>query len=154
MPDVIAMQVETGCRKILAIRAVMVIAVLCGAVHVSAEEVACHYTYGGEVRRLVAAPVESAYSVGTIEVGSYFRFRVVFQNRPADLAAIKVYAYADTDDGRMLIHQATYPYPPARQPSPYGFTGLHHVYEPVTDGEMQYWCEWISGKPMRGKVQP
>ena len=131
----------------------MVIALL-ASVPARAETVVCHYTYGGETRRLVAAPVESAYSVGVVEVGSYFRFRVVFQNRPADLAVIKAYAYADTDDGLVLIHQGTYPYPPARHLSPYGFTGLHHVYEPVTDGEMQYWCEWKSGKPMRGKVRP
>ena len=47
-------------------------------------------------------------------VGSYFRLSsVVFQNRPADLAAVKAYAYADTDDGGLvLIHQATYPYLP------------------------------------------
>ncbi len=144
------MQLVTPYRSFLATRSLLVLALL-GPVPTLAEEVVCHCTYGGETRRLVAAPVESAYSVGVIEVGSYFRFRVVFQNRPADLAAVKAYAYADTDDGLVLIHQATYPYPPARHPSPYGFTGLHHVYEPVTDGEMQYWCEW---KPDRKPDKP
>ena len=148
------MHVETGCRRVLATRAVMAIALLCGAAPASAEEIVCHYTYGGETRRLGVAPVDTAYSVGAVEVGSYFRFRVVFQNRPADLAVVKVYTYADRDDGLVLIHQATYPYPPASHASPYGFSGLHHVYEPVRDGEMQYWCEWKSGKPMRGKVRP
>ena len=135
-------------------RTVMAIGLLCGVVPASAEEVICHYTYGGETRRLAVGAVESAYSVGVIEVGSYFRFRVVFQNHPADLAAIKVYTYADKNDGPVLINQATYTYPPARHSSPYGFSGLHHVYEPVTDGEMQYWCEWKPGKSMRGRVRP
>ena len=82
----------------------------------------------------------------SIAVGSYFRFRVVFRNQPADLAAIKVYTYADRDDGAVLIHQSTYPYPPRpSKNSPYGFSGLHHVYEPVRDGELQYWCEWRAG---------
>ncbi len=148
------MYVETRYRRVLATRTVMAIALLCWAAPASAEEVVCHYTYGGETRRLGVAPVDTAYSVGVVEVGSYFRFRIVFQSRPADLAAIKVYTYADKDDGPTLIHQATYPYPPARHPSPYGFSGLHYVYEPVRDGEMQYWCEWNPGKPIRGKVRP
>ena len=114
---------------------------------VAAEQVVCHYTYGGETRRLNVAPTDSAYSVDSIAIGSYFRFRVVFQKRPADLAAIKVYTYADRDEGAVLIHQATYPYPPVVGPkAAYGFSGLHFVYEPVRDGELQFWCEWDAGK--------
>lgn len=103
--------------------------------------VACHYTYGGETRTLVARPVESPYPVETIPVGSFFRFRVVFQAAPANRRSVKVYTYAAKDDSPTLIHQATYPYPPARPTGAYGFTGLQSVYEPVRDGELQYWCE-------------
>ena len=110
-----------------------------------AREVACHYTYGGEVRQLVAKPVESPYAVKGVQVGSYFQFRVVFQDKPADMASIKVYTYADRDEGLVLIHQATFPYPPVPSRKGkrllYGFSGLHFVYEPVRDGELQYWCE-------------
>lgn len=148
------MKIVTGYRQVLATRTAVAIGLLCGVASARAEEVVCHYTYGGETRDIRVGPVNTAYSVAMIEVGSYFRFRVVFQNRPADLAAVKVYTYADKDDGPVLIHQATYPYPSARHPSPYGFSGLHHVNEPVRDGEMQYWCEWKPGKPMRGKVRP
>jgi hypothetical protein len=106
-----------------------------------AEQVVCRYTYGGETRTLSAGPVASPYEVPAVAVGSYFRFRVVFQKQPADLASIKVYAYADRDEGPVPIHQASFPYPPASQGGePYGFTGLHFVYEPVRDGELQYWC--------------
>ena len=77
-----------------------------------AEQVVCHYTYGGETRQLVAPPVASPYAVKSIEVGSYFHFRVVFQKQPADLASIKVDTYADRDEGLVPVHQATYPYPP------------------------------------------
>jgi hypothetical protein len=108
----------------------------------AAETVACHYTYGGEAKVLRAAPVGSPYGEAGIQVGSYFRFRVVFQTEPADLGSIKVYTYADRDEGPVLVHQATHPYPPAAKArAPYGFTGLNHVYEPVRDGELQYWCE-------------
>lgn len=113
---------------------------------VAAERVLCHYTYGGETRVLAAQPVSSPYAVNTIKVGSFFHFRVVFQNTPADLASIKVYTYSDGDDGRVLIHQATFPYPPSRRPAtPHGFSGLHSVYEPVGDSELQYWCELTPG---------
>lgn len=106
-----------------------------------AEQVVCHYTYGGETKRLVADPVSSPYGVRGIQVGSYFRFRVVFRDMPADIAAIKIYTYADRDEGPVLIHQAVFPYPPSGNRSvPFGFSGLQVVYEPVRDGELQYWC--------------
>jgi hypothetical protein len=105
-----------------------------------ADEVACRYTYGGETKLLVAKPVASPYAVPTIAVGSYFRFKVVFQKEPLDLAAVKIYTYADKDEGAVPLHQATYPYPPAGNGA-YGFTGMHFIYEPVRDGELQYWCE-------------
>lgn len=115
--------------------------------HALAESVACHVTYGGETRSLVAEPVASPYSVGTTAFGSYLRVRLVFQTVPADQAAIKIYAFTDRDEGMTPIHQATYPYPP--QPAGrYGFTGLHFVYEPVRDGELQYWCELVKTPPV------
>ncbi len=106
----------------------------------AADEVACHVTYGGETQILAARPVASPYGVPAVPIGSYFRFRVVFQKEPADLAAIKVYSYADRDDGPVPIQEATYPYPPAAG-GRYGFSGLQFVYEPLRDGELQYWCE-------------
>lgn len=106
------------------------------------QQVLCHYTYGGETRTLAASPVASPYAVETIAVGSYFHLRVVFQNVPASRASVKVYTYADGDDGPSLIHQAHFAYPPTGGAgSPYGFSGVHTVYETVRDGELQYWCE-------------
>lgn len=106
-----------------------------------AEKVVCHYTYGGETRLLEALPVKSPYAVTGIRVGSYFQFRLVFQSEPAELASIKVYTYVDRDEGSTLIHQASFPYPPTNgAAAPYGFSGLHFVYEPVRDSELQYWC--------------
>jgi hypothetical protein len=108
----------------------------------AAEQVLCHYTYGGETRTLAALPVASPYGVKAIDVGSFFHFRVVFQNEPQDIASIKVYTYADRDDGPLLIHQATFPYPPPeRSAAAYGFSGQHTVHEPVRDGELLYWCQ-------------
>ncbi len=104
-----------------------------------AETLACHVTYGGETRVLRAQPVASPYGVGTTPLGSYFQMRLVFQPTPADQAAIRITAYADREEGMTPIHQATHPYPPGPG-GHYGFTGLNFVYEPVRDGELQYWC--------------
>ena len=112
-----------------------------------AEQVLCHYTYGGESKTLAALPVASPYAVKAIDIGSFFHFRVVFQNQPVGSASIKVYTYADRDDGPLLVHQATFTYPPQQHVAArYGFSGLHSVHEPVRDGELQYWCELSSGK--------
>jgi hypothetical protein len=104
--------------------------------------VLCHYTYGGEEKTMRATPVASPYPVEPIAVGSYFLFKVVLKAEPADLAGIKIYVFADRDPVPVPIHQVNFPYPPhAQASSGYGFTGRHWVYEPVRDGEMQYWCE-------------
>ena len=117
------------------------------------EQVVCHYTYGGENRTHTALPLSSGaspYAVKAIDIGSFFHFRIVFEDRPAASAAIKIYTYADRDDGPLLIHQATFAYPPAMRAGArfgrYGFSGLHFVYEPMRDGELQYWCELAPAK--------
>jgi hypothetical protein len=124
----------------MSIRVALLLLLPCAA---GAQEVACHYEYGGEPRVLVAKPVASPYTVPAVEVGSHLKFRVVFQKQPRDLASIKIYAYAAEDDGATLVHQATYPYPLPKTvgKSRYGFTGLHSAFEPSLGAELQYWCE-------------
>lgn len=118
------------------------------SIGVHAEQVICHYTYGGITQQITAKPLSSPYAVKAIEIGSYFLFRVVFQNSPADIASVKVYTYSDRDEGPVLIHQATFLYPPVTSDdAPYGFSGLHFVYEPMRDGELQYWCQLTPSKP-------
>ena len=112
------------------------------ALSVRAETLLCHLTYGGETRTLRARPVSSPYTVPVQAIGSYFLFRMVFQKEPRELAAIKLYVFTDRDSGPVPIVQATHPYPaPALKKARYGFTGLNSVYEPIRDGELQYWCE-------------
>ena len=120
-------------------------ALLLGAVtaHAGAvETVACHVSYGGETKIVEARPVASPYTVAPIKFGSYLLFRIVFRSEPADLASIKLYTYAQHADvdGRPLIHQATYAYPPVPAGA-YGFTGLNHAYEPRYGLVLEYWCE-------------
>lgn len=105
-----------------------------------AESVACHLTYGGETQLVETAPTNAPYVVAPVALGSYFLFRIVFRQTPADLAGIKLYTYADRDSGPVIIHQTSFPYP-VKNAAVNGFTGLNLVYEPVRDGELHYWCE-------------
>lgn len=119
-----------------------VLLALCLSGPAAAENLLCHTTYGGETQVHAIAPVSSPYGVKGIHIGSYFLFRPVFQNAPADLASIKLYTYVDRDGGPAMIHQASYAYPPRPEASGrHGFTGLHRVYEPVRDSELEFWCE-------------
>lgn len=106
------------------------------------ETVACHVTYGGQIKTIEAHPTASPYTVAPVEFGSYLLFRIVFRSKPADLASIKLYTYArhEDNDGHPLIHQATYDYPPVHA-GRYGFTGLNHAYEPRYGLVLEYWCE-------------
>lgn len=120
--------------------AVLVSSLLFAAVAAAhAETVACHLTYGGETHTVNARPTTLPHAVAPVAVGSFFLFRIVFRQEPADLAGIKLYTFVDRDEGPTLIHQASYPYPPPA--AVHGFTGRHLVYEPLRDSELQYWCE-------------
>ena len=120
-----------------------------------ADSVVCHINYGGETRLIEAQPSSTPYNVAPTPIGSYFLFRIVFRQEPADLASIKLYTYTNRDTGPVIIHQASYSYPvksvaPAGdflQGTNSGFTGLNWVYETVRDSELQYWCELKSGAP-------
>ena len=124
---------------------------LCGLAQ--ADSVVCHINYGGETRLIEAQPSSTPYNVAPTPIGSYFLFRIVFRQEPADLASIKLYTYTNRDTGPVIIHQASYSYPvksvaPAGdflQGTTSGFTGLNWVYETVRDSELQYWCELKSG---------
>lgn len=114
-----------------------------------AERVICHVSYGGETRQIEANPTDNPYTVPVIEFGSILLFRIVHRTAPADLASVKLYTYAGLVSGPVIVHQASHPLPlaaaqtvsPDAPKAAYGFTGLNFVYEPLRDGELQYWCE-------------
>lgn len=115
---------------------------LAAAVTVVAPQVRCHVDYGGETRSVEARPVASPLMVAPVEVGSYFRFRLVLLRATGLPDEVRVETFSDRDDGPVLIHQGRYAVP--RRAG--AFTGHQSVYEPVRDGELQYWCEWINAR--------
>ncbi|MEX8496086.1 hypothetical protein [Sphaerotilus sp.] len=122
--------------------AVLSVALLLPLAASAADRVRCHVDYGGETRTIEAGPVASTLAVAPVEIGSYFRFRLVLQRTRGLPDEVRIETFADRDDGPVLIHQGRYAAP--RRSG--GFTGHQTVYEPVRDGELQYWCEWKSTK--------
>ena len=112
----------------------------------AADRVRCHIDYGGETRQLDATPVASPLGVAPVEVGSYFRFRLVLLRTAGMPDAVRVETFADRDDGPVLVHQGRYTAPLQGAGRHGGFTGHQTVYEPVRDGELQYWCEWKASR--------
>jgi hypothetical protein len=112
----------------------------------AADRVRCHVDYGGETRTFEAGPVASALTVAPVEVGSYFRFRLVLQRTSGLPDEVRIETFADREEGPVLIHQGRYSAPLRHAGRNGGFTGHQTVYEPVRDGELQYSCEWIPRK--------
>ena len=110
---------------------------------VALAEARCSVIYGGEESVLRIAPAADPYRVPATAVGSYFLFRAVLETEPEELAALKTYVYADLDGGAVMVHQGEFDWPPASA-GRYGFTGRQRAYEPLRDGELEYWCEAVS----------
>lgn len=124
----------------------MIAALLLPTLTSAADRVRCHVDYGGETRSVDATPVTSPLTVAPVEVGSYFRFRLVLQRSSGLADEVRIETFADRDDGPVLIHQGRYTAPLRGTGRHGGFTGHQTVYEPVRDGELQYWCEWKAAK--------
>jgi hypothetical protein len=116
----------------------------------SAQTVSCHLTYGGETQVIEAGPATSPYSGNPTAIGSFFLFRIVFIQEPADLARINLYIHADLGEAPIPLQHASYTYP-IRNLDRHGFTGLQRIYEPKRESELLYWCE-ILDKPDRKSV--
>ncbi|RIX43527.1 MAG: hypothetical protein D3M94_16390 [Rhodocyclales bacterium GT-UBC] len=114
----------------------------CASAH--ADRIVCHLNYGGMTQEIEARPSASPYLVAPSPVGTFFLFRIVWRDTPTDLAGIKLYTYANRDEGPAILHQASYPYPlPVERHD--DFTGEQRIYEPIRDSELAYRCAFRQG---------
>jgi len=126
------------------LRLLAAIVLLVGSPALLAETAYCHYRYGGEAKTVAVAPGGDPYRAPALPIGSFFRFRVVIEETPAALAALKTYVYALQDSGPALVHQASYPWPVVEGPAErHGFSGLQRVYAPGDGAELEYWCSVV-----------
>ncbi|MEP6908271.1 MAG: hypothetical protein ABI858_09865 [Pseudoxanthomonas sp.] len=119
--------------------ALSVMLAACGTANASTAH--CHLIYGGENSTVDATPTDQPYLVAGKRIGKYFEFKLVYVDRPATGAAIKIYTYSTVSGESVLLHQATYLPPFDSRNDAFGFTGMNSVYEPSKSSEFQYWCE-------------
>lgn len=111
----------------------------------AADSVRCHVLYGGEEFVEIAQPTGDPYAVEARRIGRYFEFKVAYVTMPAEFSALSVYVYATASGEPVLVHEAKFPAGIGNGAPPWGFTGLHSVYEPSKSSELQYWCEKAPG---------
>ncbi|MDY7575963.1 hypothetical protein [Actimicrobium sp. CCI2.3] len=97
----------------------------------------CELEQGGVTRMLDVTPTDDPYRVRGIDINGRFRFKAVMIGNERQVDYIKLYTYGQARNQSVLLHQATYPSPSA---SPASLTGIHFVYAPDLERELQYQC--------------
>lgn len=103
----------------------------------------CHVTYAGSTHLVEARPVSDPYSVPSLDIGGRFRFKAVMMGQARHVESIAIYAYLDTAQQPILIHQAVHmpPYRPSKVSwHPYNLTGRQHLYAGPVERELIYHC--------------
>ncbi len=100
----------------------------------------CQVTYAGTTLTVDARPVADPYTVQSAEIGGRFLFKPVMVGNAQRIDYIKLYAYLDASRQPVLIQQATYLPPFKRSATPYGLTGVQHLYGGPVERELIYSC--------------
>jgi hypothetical protein len=101
----------------------------------------CEINQGGESYIAEFFPTSDPYTVVAKDIGERFRLKVVMMQKEQLIEYIKIYTYYQEQHPPVLLHVAKY-IPPFRQnqPSFAGLTGVHFIYSPGLERELQYGC--------------
>ncbi|GAB3096654.1 hypothetical protein [Cupriavidus yeoncheonensis] len=96
---------------------------------------------GGNPRVFEFRQAADPYSVKSVDIDGYFRFKAVMVGA-GPIAYIKLYTYYQDSDRVILLHEAKYvpPAVPSPTDSTRSFTGINYLYSPVLGRELQYSC--------------
>ena len=101
----------------------------------------CTCAYADEPVTVDVTPTADPYAVAAVPVGRRFAFRAVWLREPGH-EVLDLTAFHATKTGNVPLLQVKVPapFPEAEAGAPFGFTGLHRVYEPDLGGELTFWC--------------
>jgi len=106
----------------------------------------CTYSASNETHTVRVEPTQDPYGVKELDVAGRFALKLVYVTHPADVASFRIYAYALTDEGPVLLQEAKY-LPPFAAPASHGraeFTGRQAVYAHQLSRELAYACAWVT----------
>ncbi|WP_242473278.1 hypothetical protein [Rhodoferax fermentans] len=100
----------------------------------------CEVTYAGSAHVLEATPVTDPYPVPAVDIGGRFWFKPVMVGQGSRVDYVKLYAYLDTRQQPLLIHEAIHLPPFQTGETAYPLTGTHHLYAGPVERELIYSC--------------
>ena len=121
---------------------------LCSSVFAAPPLLRCEINYGGESYVADYLPTTDPYTVAAKDIGGRFRFKAVMLGTEQRIEYIKIYTYSQESDHVVLLHVAKF-LPPFRQnqPSFAALTGVHYLYSPGLERELQYGCALSEAPP-------
>lgn len=135
-------------RHGIALLAALAAAAALAATAPAAPRLRCQINQGGEVHHLAFAPVRDPYSVKAVDINEHFRFKAVVVGDAGKIDYITLYTYYRSPRQAVLLHQAKYLAPvPQAAPAPAALTGLHYLYAPGLERELQYGCALFEASP-------
>jgi hypothetical protein len=135
-------------RKGLADGVIFLALWLCSTVFAAPPLLRCEINSGGESYVEDFLPTTDPYTVAAKDIGGGFRFKAVMLGTEQRIEYIKIYTYSQEPHHVVLLHVAKY-LPPFRQkqPSFAALTGVHYLYSPGLERELQYGCALSEVRP-------
>ncbi|WP_255435386.1 hypothetical protein [Rhodoferax sp. BLA1] len=121
-------------------RLCLLMGLMLGGVACAAPLLRCDVTYAGSTQVIEATPVVDPYPVASRDIGGRFWFKPVMVGQGGRLDYVKLYAYLDTRQQPLLIHEAIHLPPFQTGETAYPLTGTHHLYAGPVERELIYSC--------------
>ena len=121
-------------------RLCLLMGLMLGGVACAAPLLRCDVTYAGSTQVIEAAPVVDPYPVASVDIGGRFWFKPVMVGQGKRVDYVKLYAYLDTRQQPLLIHEAIHLPPFQTGETAYPLTGTHHLYAGPVERELIYSC--------------
>lgn len=108
----------------------------------------CEVTQGGGTQIVDFVPGTDPYSVEPRDINGKFRFKALVIENEEDIEYIKIYTYYREQHQVVLLHEVRYmpPFEPD-QSSFAALTGVHYLYSPSLEQELQYGCALLEVPP-------
>lgn len=101
----------------------------------------CHVDQGGTSHIVDANSVADPYVVKPISINERFRFKAVMVGESQRIEYVKIYVYSVGEQQAVLLHQVSFLSPvPGKDAQMTPLTGIHRVYAPGLERELQYRC--------------